>query len=189
MELNRNADNYFAEIEQAAFSPSNVVPGIGHSPDKMLQARVFSYADAHRYRLGTHYEALPVNQPKCPVHNYHKDGQMNFFGQKSGNVDAYYEPNSFSGAVEQPSAKEPPLKLSGDADRYNHRIGNDDYGQVTALVQPVRCRSALAPVLQHRCGDGWRAGGNHRAPAGAFPACPSGIRGRCSRCLEGSARL
>ncbi|MBB3237823.1 catalase KatA [Phyllobacterium endophyticum] len=133
MELNRNADNYFAEIEQAAFSPSNVVPGIGHSPDKMLQARVFSYADAHRYRLGTHYEALPVNQPKCPVHHYHKDGQMNFFGQKTGNVDAYYEPNSFSGAAEQPSAKEPPLKLSGDADRYNHRLGNDDYGQVTAL--------------------------------------------------------
>ena len=133
MELNRNADNYFAEIEQAAFSPSNIVPGIGHSPDKMLQARVFSYADAHRYRLGTHYEALPVNQPKCPVHHYHKDGQMNFFGQKTGNVDAYYEPNSFSGAVEQPSAKEPPLAISGAADRYNHRIGNDDYGQVTAL--------------------------------------------------------
>ena len=64
LELNRNADNYFAEIEQVAFSPSNKVPGIGYSPDKMLQARVFSYADAHRYRLGTHYEALPVNAPE-----------------------------------------------------------------------------------------------------------------------------
>lgn len=133
MKLNRNADNYFAKIEQAAFSPSNVVPGISHSPDKMLQAHVFSYADAHRYRLSTHYEALPVNQPKCPVHHYHKDGQMNFFGQKTGNVDAYYKPNSFSGAVKQPSAKEPPLALSGNADRYNHRIGNDNYVQVTAL--------------------------------------------------------
>jgi catalase len=133
MELNRNADNYFAEIEQLALSPSNIVPGIGHSPDKMLQARVFSYADAHRYRLGTHYEALPVNAPKCPMHHYHKDGQMNFTGPQTGNVDAYYEPNSMNGAVENPAVKEPPLKISGDADRYNHRDGNDDYGQVTAL--------------------------------------------------------
>ena len=71
LELNRNPENYFAEVEQAAFSPSNIVPGIGFSPDKMLQARIFSYADAHRYRLGTHYEVLPVNRPQCPVHNYH----------------------------------------------------------------------------------------------------------------------
>ncbi|WEX09123.1 catalase KatA [Chelativorans sp. AA-79] len=134
LELNRNPENYFAEIEQVAFSPSNIVPGIGYSPDKMLQARVFSYADAHRYRLGTHYEALPVNAPRCPVHHYHKDGQMNFFGQRTGHVDAYYEPNSVAGAaVEQPSAKEPPLRISGDADRYNHRIGNDDYSQPRAL--------------------------------------------------------
>ncbi|MGE5766286.1 MAG: catalase, partial [Bacteroidota bacterium] len=96
MELNRNPDNYFAEIEQAAFSPSNIVPGIGFSPDKMLQARIFSYADAHRYRLGTHYEALPVNAPKCPVHHYHKDGPMRFFANNPY-PDAYYEPNSFGG--------------------------------------------------------------------------------------------
>src|SRR3546814_8444329 len=88
-------------IEQAAFSPSNVVPGIGHSPDKMLQARIFSYADAHRYRLGTHYEALPVNQPKCPVHHYHKDGAMRFFRNDTGNPDAYYEPNSMKGRSEE----------------------------------------------------------------------------------------
>ena len=135
MELNRNADNYFAEIEQAAFSPSNVVPGIGYSPDKMLQARVFSYADAHRYRLGTHYEALPVNQPKCPVHHYHKDGQMNFMGSKSGNVDAYYEPNSFGGAQEDPNVAEPPLPVEGTADRHNHRVGNDDFSQPRALFE------------------------------------------------------
>ncbi len=133
MELNRNADNYFAEIEQLALSPSNIVPGIAHSPDKMLQARVFSYADAHRYRLGTHYEALPVNAPKCPVHHYHKDGPMNFMGQQSGITDAYYEPNSVDGPAEDAQFNEPPLALSGDAGRFNHRDGNDDYGQVTAL--------------------------------------------------------
>ncbi|MGA2886597.1 MAG: catalase [Terracidiphilus sp.] len=129
VELNRNPDNYFADIEQAAFSPSNAVPGIGFSPDKMLQARVFSYADAHRHRLGTHYEALPVNAPKCPVHNYNKDGAMRFFDNNTTNPDAYYEPNSFNGPAQDPSAAEPPLHISGDADRYNHRIGNDDYTQ------------------------------------------------------------
>jgi len=134
MELNRNADNYFAEIEQVAFSPSNIVPGIGFSPDKMLQARVFSYADAHRYRLGTHYENIPVNQPKCPVHHYHKDGQMNMYGGiRTGNPDVFYEPNSFKGPVEDRSALEPPLRISGNAARYNHRDGNDDYVQPRAL--------------------------------------------------------
>ena len=127
-ELNRNADNYFAEIEQAAFSPSNIIPGIGFSPDKMLQARIFSYADAHRYRLGTNYEALPVNAPKCPVHNYHKDGPMRFFSNNAP-VNAYYEPNSFGGPSENKQLAEPPLKISGDADRFNHRDGNDDYRQ------------------------------------------------------------
>ena len=108
------------------------MPGIGYSPDKMLQARVFSYADAHRYRLGTHYEALPVNQPKVPVHHYHKDGAMRFF-PNNPNPDAYYEPNSFGGPVEDKSIQEPPLRIVGDADRYNHRDGNDDYSQPRAL--------------------------------------------------------
>lgn len=135
MELNRNPANYFAEIEQAAFSPSNMVPGIGASPDKMLQARIFSYADAHRYRLGTHYEALPVNAPKCPVRHYHKDGGMNFFGPKTGSADAYYEPNSFGGAAQDPSVKEPPLRIAGDADRFDPRADNDDHGQAGALFR------------------------------------------------------
>lgn len=135
MELNRNPDNYFAEIEQAAFSPSNIVPGIGFSPDKMLQARIFSYADAHRHRLGTHYEALPVNQPKCPVHHYHKDGAMRFFRNDTGNPDAYYEPNSFNGPRQDPSVAEPPLRIDGDAARYDHRDGNDDYSQPGALFR------------------------------------------------------
>lgn len=135
LELNRNPDNYFAEIEQLAFAPSNIVPGIGFSPDKMLQARIFSYADAHRYRLGTHYEALPVNAPKCPVHHYHKDGPMRFFDNNAANPDAFYEPNSFRGPVEDERFREPPLKISGDADRYDHREGNDDYGQPRALFE------------------------------------------------------
>jgi catalase len=129
LELNRNPSNYFAEIEQVAMSPSNIVPGIGFSPDKVLQARIFSYADAHRYRLGTHYEALPVNAPKCPVHHYHKDGSMRFFQNDTGNPDAYYEPNSLHGPKQDTRYAEPPLPLHGDADRYNHRIGNDDFTQ------------------------------------------------------------
>jgi catalase len=154
MELNRNPENYFAQIEQAAFSPSNVVPGIGFSPDKMLQARIFSYADAHRYRLGTHYEALPVNAPKCPVHHYHQDGAMNFTGAKSGHPDAYYEPNSFGGATATSSAAEPPLKISGDAARYDHRIHNDDYSQPRALfmlfdtAQKERLFKNIAATMQ-----------------------------------------
>jgi catalase len=154
MELNRNADNYFQEIELAAFSPSNIVPGISWSPDKMLQARIFSYADAHRYRLGTHYEALPVNRPRCPVHNYHKDGPMRFFEPLTGNPDAYYEPNSFNGPVEDPRFVEPPLELSGDAARYNHRDGNDDYRQAGDLFRligkeaPERLVNNVAEAMQ-----------------------------------------
>ena len=137
LELNRNPDNYFAEVEQASFSPSNIVPGIGFSPDKMLQARIFSYADAHRYRIGTHYEALPVNRPRCPVHHYHADGAMRF--DSPPRTDAWYEPNSFGGPVEDPSVAEPPLPIHGDADRYSHRDGNDDYtqpGDLFRLMSP-----------------------------------------------------
>jgi catalase len=153
LELNRNPDNYFAEIEQAAFSPSNIVPGIGHSPDKMLQARIFAYADAHRYRLGTHYEALPVNAPRCPVHHYHKDGAMRFFANNP-QPDAYYEPNSFAGPVQAPEYREPPLDLEGDADRYDHRTGNDDFSQPRALwllfdaAQRERLHSNIAAAMQ-----------------------------------------
>jgi catalase len=132
VELNRNPDNYFAEIEQAAFSPANVVRGIGHSPDRMLQAGVFAYGDAHRYRLGTHYEALPINRPRSPVHHYHKDGAMRFFDGPS-NPDAYYEPNSFGGPVEHHAYAEPPLVIDGPAARFDHRDGNDDFGQPRAL--------------------------------------------------------
>ena len=133
LELDRNPDNYFAEVEQSSFSPANVVPGIGHSPDKMLQFRIFAYADAHRYRLGVNYEQLPVNRPRCPVHNYSRDGSMRSDDNGGGSVN--YEPNSFGGPVEDPSVKEPPLRISGDADRYDHRVGNDDYGQAGNLFR------------------------------------------------------
>jgi len=154
MELNRNPDNYFQEIELAAFSPSNVVPGISWSPDKVLQARIFSYADAHRYRLGTHYEMLPVNSPRCPVHHYHKDGPMRFFEALTGNPDAYYEPNSFNGPAQDERFREPALKISGDADRYNHRDGNDDYrqpGDLFRLMDPdarIRLMDNIAEAMQ-----------------------------------------
>jgi len=127
MELNRNPENYFAEIEQAAFEPSNIVPGISFSPDKMLQARIMSYADAHRYRIGVNYAALPVNHPHSEVNTYHRDGAMRFDGNYGRAVN--YEPNSMGGPVEDKRFLEPPLKISGDADRYDHRQGNDDYTQ------------------------------------------------------------
>jgi catalase len=143
VELNRNPENYFAEIEQSAFSPSNVIPGISFSPDKMLQARILSYPDAHRYRLGVNYESLPVNYPHATRANtYHRDGAMRFDGNGGGAVN--YEPNSFGGPVEDSNFKEPPLRLSGDADRYNHRIGNDDYTQAGKLFR------LMAPSEQQR---------------------------------------
>jgi catalase len=126
MELNRNPENYFAEIEQAAFSPSNVVPGISFSPDKMLQARIFSYTDAHRYRLGSNYERLPVNAPhNAEVNNtYQRDGLMRF--DDNGGRQPNYEPNSFGGPAENKDFSEPPLKIYGDADRYEQKRGEDD---------------------------------------------------------------
>jgi catalase len=133
MELNRNPENYFAEVEQSAFSPANMVPSIGHSPDKMLQFRIFSYADAHRYRLGVNYESLPVNSPRCEANTYHRDGHMRFDGNSGGAV--HYEPNSLGGPVEDRKFVEPPLKISGDADRYDHRKGNDDYTQAGNLYR------------------------------------------------------
>lgn len=134
MELNRNPENYFAEVEQAAFAPSNVVPGIGFSPDKMLQGRVFAYADAQRYRVGTNYAQLPVNAPKCPYHNYQRDGQMRFDGNFGGAPN--YEPNSVETAPKQaPQYSEPPLPTDGAVARWNHRDDGDYYSQPRALFQ------------------------------------------------------
>ncbi len=125
LELNKNPENYFAEVEQSAFSPANVVPGISFSPDKMLQARIFAYADAHRYRLGVNYESLPVNRPRAAeVNNYQRDGHMRF--DDNGGGAPNYEPNSFNGPVEDHAFEEPPLRISGDAARYDQKRGVDD---------------------------------------------------------------
>ena len=152
LELNRNPENYFADVEQSGFSPANVVPGIGHSPDKMLQFRIFSYADAQRYRLGVNHEALPVNRPRCPMHSYHRDGLMRFDGNGGGAVP--YEPNRFGGPVEVPQFKEPSLPVDGDADRHDHRKGNDDYLQAGNLfrlldrAQQSRLLDTIAGAMQ-----------------------------------------
>jgi len=151
LELNRNPQNYFVDVEQAAFSPSNIVPGIGFSPDKMLQARVLSYPDAHRYRLGVNYESLPVNRPHATeAHTYHRDGAMRF--DDNGGGAPNYEPNGFGGPVEDPRFREPPLTISGDADRYDHREGNDDYtqaGDLFRLMTVAQRGRLIANIVAH----------------------------------------
>ncbi|MFG5097376.1 catalase [Campylobacter lari] len=129
--LNKNVQNYFNEVEQAAFSPSNIVSGIGFSPDKMLQARIFSYPDAHRYRIGTNYHLLPVNRAKSEVNTYNVAGAMNFDTYKNG--PAYYEPNSYDDSPkEDKSYLEPDLALEGNAQRYAP-LDDDFYTQPRAL--------------------------------------------------------
>ncbi len=127
MELNRNPDNFFAEVEQAAFNPGNIVPGISFSPDKMLQGRLFSYSDAQRYRLGVNHSLIPVNSPKCPVHSYHRDGTMRVDGNMGGAIS--YDPNSYGEWIEQPEFAEPPLSIEGAADHWNHRVDEDYFSQ------------------------------------------------------------
>ncbi len=125
LELNRNPENYFAEVEQAAFNPANIVSGIGFSPDKMLQGRLFSYGDAQRYRLGVNHHLIPVNRSRCPLHSYHRDGQMRVDGNYGGHTS--YEPNSDGAWKQQPEFAEPPLKISGDAARWEYPCDDADY--------------------------------------------------------------
>lgn len=125
LELNRNAENYFADVEQAAFNPANVVPGISFSPDRMLQGRLFSYGDAQRYRLGVNHYQIPVNTPKCPFHAFHRDGAMRVDGNHGSTL--HYEPNSYGEWQEQPDFREPPLAINGAADHWNFRNDDDDY--------------------------------------------------------------
>ena len=127
LELNRNPANYFAEVEQAAFNPANVVPGISFSPDKMLQGRLFSYGDAQRYRLGVNHHLIPVNAARCPFHSYHRDGAMRVDGNHGSTLG--YEPNSYGEWQQQPDFAEPPLALEEAADHWNHREDDDYYSQ------------------------------------------------------------
>lgn len=126
MTLNKNPENYFNEVEQAAFSPSNIVPGISYSPDRMLQARIFSYPDAQRYRIGVHYQQLDVNKPIVDVNNYYIGGSMNN-GSYKQEPHAYYEPNSFGGPAESKTYLEPNLAIGSEAARFNHRDDIADY--------------------------------------------------------------
>ena len=133
LELNRNPDNYFADVEQAAFSPANVVPGIGFSPDRMLQARLFSYGDTQRYRLGVNFNQIPVNAPKCPFHSYHRDGAMRVDGNQGGTIG--YVPNSRNEWPDDPALNEPPLALDGAAAHWNHQTDADYFSQPAALFR------------------------------------------------------
>jgi catalase len=133
LELNRNPVNHFAEVEQAAFGPGNLPPGFGASPDRMLQARLQAYPDAQRYRIGVNHGSLDVNKPRCPVHHYHRDGQTRFDG--NGGAEPVYQPNSFGSAADDADYREPPLRISGDADRYDHRVDDDYYTQAGNLFR------------------------------------------------------
>ncbi|WP_415032977.1 catalase [Azonexus sp.] len=137
-ELNKNPENFFLDVEQSAFSPSNLVPGIGVSPDRMLQARLINYPDAQRYRLGVNYQQIPVNAARCPVHSNHRDGQ--------GRVDAnygsapHYEPNSFGQWQAQPEFAEPPLKINGDAQHWSFHKDDSNY-----FEQPRKLFQLMSP--------------------------------------------
>jgi catalase len=133
LELHRNPDNYFADVEQAAFSPANVVPGISFSPDRMLQARLFSYGDTQRYRLGVNFNQIPVNAPRCPAHSYHRDGAMRVDANQGGTIG--YEPNSRGEWQDQPQLSDPPLPLDGAATHWDHRVDDDNHSQAGALFR------------------------------------------------------
>ncbi|MGH0000068.1 catalase [Pseudovibrio ascidiaceicola] len=142
LELNRNPENYYAEVEQASFAPSTIVPGISFSPDKMLQGRLFSYGDAARYRLGVNHSQIPVNAPRCPFHSYHRDGAMRVDGNNGSRIG--YEPNMFGEWQEQPDFSEPPLSLEGAAGHWDHRVDEDYYSQPGALFRSMNAEQKEA---------------------------------------------
>ena len=152
MTLNRNPTDNHTEIEQAAFEPNNLVPGIGPSPDKMLLGRIFSYADAHRARLGVNYKQIPVNRPKVPVHSYSKDGTM-----RMDNVsDPVYAPNS-KGGPKADSAQYPQVEVWGASGEFIHaaytkRKDDDDFGQPGALVRKVMDNAARDRLVSNVVG-------------------------------------
>jgi catalase len=134
-ELNRYPDNFFAEVEQAAFSPANIVPGIEFSPDKVLQGRLFSYGDTQRYRLGINFNHIPVNAPKCPFMSYHRDGKMRTDGNLGGTVS--YNPNSEGLWDNQPEFADRAFAIEGDAEHYDHRLVDDHWEQPGDLFRKM----------------------------------------------------
>lgn len=149
MVLDRNPNNYFTEIEQAAFAPSKIVPGIGFSPDKMLQGRLFSYSDTHRYRIGTNYEALPVNRPQNEVNNYQRDGAMRF--DENGGGSVYYEPNSLNGPQESPEDEQAPFEVSGTAAAvsYDHHDHFTQAGDLYRLLGEEERSRLVKNIANH----------------------------------------
>jgi catalase len=133
--LDRNPSDYFSEVEQAAFEPANMVPGIGPSPDKMLLGRLFSYPDTHRHRIGTNYLQLPINAPRVPVNSYNKDGAMAYRSAP----DPVYAPNSFGGPKADPAFADPSWAVSGELVReaYSKHRDDDDFGQPGTLYRDV----------------------------------------------------
>ncbi len=136
--LDRNPQNFYADIEQAAFSPANLVPGVEVSPDKLLQGRLFSYPDAARYRLGANFAQLPVNQAKVPIANHQRDGLMRVDG--NGGSALNYAPNSYGGPVAVPSTKEVPSALTGTTGRteYPQASKADDFEQAGMLWRVLK---------------------------------------------------
>lgn len=159
LELNRNPENFFAEVEQAAFTPAHVVPGIGFSPDRFLQGRLFAYGDAQRYRLGVNHHLIPVNQAKCQVNEYHRDGLMRTDGNHGRTVS--YTPNSDGVWAAQPDVMEPPLELEGSMYRYdpkqdptddNFRAGGNLYRLMTEDKKQLLISNTaadIAPVTEN----------------------------------------
>lgn len=144
-ELNRNAENYFADVEQAAFTPTNVVPGISFSPDRMLQGRLFSYGDAQRYRLGVNHHQIPVNAPNNPTNSYHRDGAMRVDGNQGRTPGI--EPNSYGRWAEQPAYREPALAVGAQADRFNYREDDNNYFEQPGILFREKMTAEQQQVL------------------------------------------
>ena len=135
--LDRNPENYFAEVEQAAFEPASMVPGIGPSPDRMLLGRLFSYPDAHRYRIGTNYQQLPINRPRAEVRSYNKDGAMRY---RDNGPQPVYAPNSYGGPSADPTVSDPSWRVAaGEIGRaaYEAHEADDDFVQARSLWRDV----------------------------------------------------
>jgi catalase len=150
--LDRNATDNHTEIEQVAFQPNNLVPGIGASPDRMLLARLFSYADAHRARLGVNYHQIPVNAPKSPVHSYSKDGVMRIHPV----TDPVYFPNSYDGPRADVARYGEPAGWYSDGDMvhaaYTLHAEDDDWGQAGTLVRDVMDDAARTRLVNNTVG-------------------------------------
>ena len=165
MVLDRNTDNYFAEVEQVTFTPGNIVPGVDFSPDKLLQGRLFAYGDAHRHRVGANSHLLPINRPKNEVKNYHRDGAMR--SDANGGSSVYYEPNSLGGPTETPANKQASFEVHGmadsvaydDDDHYTqagdlYRLLSEDgktrlIANIVGHMQPVEDEAIKVRQIQH----------------------------------------